>query len=100
MAGALSGNAAVVQSVVGEITDETNQAIAFPLTGLSWSFGCIIGPMIGYGDIAFYFFLANLVFFLTAVTLRILLDLYQILLAKFPFFKNTHTFFLASSPLP
>lgn len=48
MAGALSGNAAVVQSVVGEITDETNQALAFPLTGLSWSFGCIIGPMIGY----------------------------------------------------
>lgn len=48
LAGALSGNAAVVQSVVGEITDETNQAEAFPLTGLSWSLGCIIGPMIGY----------------------------------------------------
>ncbi|KAI5117843.1 hypothetical protein M0805_008115 [Coniferiporia weirii] len=47
LAGALSGNAAVVQSVIGEITDETNQAEAFPLTGLSWSLGCIIGPMIG-----------------------------------------------------
>ncbi|EJD05438.1 MFS general substrate transporter [Fomitiporia mediterranea MF3/22] len=47
LSGALSGNAAVVQSVVGEITDETNQAEAFPLTGLSWSLGCIIGPMIG-----------------------------------------------------
>lgn len=47
LAGALSGNAAVVQSVVGEITDETNQAEAFPLMGLSWSLGCIIGPMIG-----------------------------------------------------
>ncbi|KLO16145.1 MFS general substrate transporter [Schizopora paradoxa] len=47
LAGALSGNTAVVQSVVGEITDETNQALAFPLTGISWSLGCIIGPMIG-----------------------------------------------------
>ncbi|KAL5476730.1 hypothetical protein ACEPAI_2916 [Sanghuangporus weigelae] len=47
LSGALSGNAAVVQSVVGEITDETNQAEAYPLTGLSWSLGCIIGPMIG-----------------------------------------------------
>lgn len=48
LAGALSGNSAVVQSVVGEITDESNQAEAFPLMGLSWSLGCIIGPMIGY----------------------------------------------------
>lgn len=55
MAGALSGNAAVVQSVVGEITDETNQALAFPLTGLSWSFGCIIGPMIGYVRLTWIF---------------------------------------------
>jgi MFS family permease len=47
LAGALSGNVAVVQSVIGEITDETNQGAAFPLAGLSWSLGCIIGPMIG-----------------------------------------------------
>lgn len=48
LAGALSGNSAVVQSVIGEITDETNQAQAFPFTGVSWSLGCIIGPVIGY----------------------------------------------------
>ncbi|KZS87809.1 MFS general substrate transporter [Sistotremastrum niveocremeum HHB9708] len=47
LAGALSGNAAVVQSMISEITDETNQGQAFPLTGLAWSLGCIFGPMIG-----------------------------------------------------
>ncbi|PAV20345.1 MFS general substrate transporter [Pyrrhoderma noxium] len=47
LAGALSGNAAVSSSVIGEITDETNQTEAFPLMALSWSLGCIIGPMIG-----------------------------------------------------
>jgi hypothetical protein len=47
MAGALSGNVAVVQSVVAELTDSTNQAKAFPLVGLIWSLGCIIGPLIG-----------------------------------------------------
>ncbi|TDL24543.1 MFS general substrate transporter [Rickenella mellea] len=47
IAGALSGNAAMVTSVISEITDETNQAQAFPLIGLSWSLGVILGPMIG-----------------------------------------------------
>ena len=47
LAGSLSGNAAVSSSVIGEITDETNQTEAFPLMALSWSLGCIIGPMIG-----------------------------------------------------
>ena len=47
LAGALSGNTAVIQSVVGEITDDTNIGLAYPLMGMSWSLGCIIGPMIG-----------------------------------------------------
>ena len=62
LAGALSGNVAVVQSVIGEITDETNQAAAFPLAGLSWSLGCIIGPMIGW--VILYAFLKDLLFLL------------------------------------
>ena len=48
LAGALSGNAAVTNSVVSEITDETNQMDAFPLMALAWSLGCVIGPLIGY----------------------------------------------------
>ncbi|KAG8989398.1 hypothetical protein FRB90_002252 [Tulasnella sp. 427] len=47
MAGALSGNVAVVSSIIGEITDKTNQAQAFPLTGAFWCIGAIIGPLIG-----------------------------------------------------
>ncbi|KAG9034984.1 hypothetical protein FRB95_012274 [Tulasnella sp. JGI-2019a] len=47
MAGGLTGNVAVMQSMIGEITDETNQAQAFPLGGVMWNLGCIIGPSIG-----------------------------------------------------
>ncbi|KIO23393.1 hypothetical protein M407DRAFT_214653 [Tulasnella calospora MUT 4182] len=47
MAGALSGNVAVVSSIISEITDKTNQAQAFPLTGAFWAIGAIIGPLIG-----------------------------------------------------
>ncbi|KAG8919917.1 hypothetical protein FRC01_001039, partial [Tulasnella sp. 417] len=47
MAGALSGNAAVVSSIIGEITDKTNQAQAFPLAGAFWYIGQILGPLIG-----------------------------------------------------
>ncbi|KZV87301.1 MFS general substrate transporter [Exidia glandulosa HHB12029] len=47
LAGGLAGNAAVIQSMLGELTDETNQARAFPLLGLCWNLGCIIGPLIG-----------------------------------------------------
>jgi len=63
-AGALSGNIAyarspyylcaltepgcsVIQSVLGEITDETNEAQAMPLTSITWNVGCIVGPMLG-----------------------------------------------------
>ncbi|KAG8945425.1 hypothetical protein FRC04_000800 [Tulasnella sp. 424] len=47
MAGALSGNVAVVSSIMSEITDKTNQAQAFPLAGAFWCIGAIIGPLIG-----------------------------------------------------
>ncbi|KAF8503783.1 MFS general substrate transporter [Russula emetica] len=45
--GFFSGNTAVIYSVLGEITDSTNQAIAFPVFALAWPFGSIIGPLIG-----------------------------------------------------
>ncbi|KAG8875169.1 hypothetical protein FRB97_005352 [Tulasnella sp. 331] len=47
MAGGLTGNVAVIESVLGEITDETNQARAFPLAEVTWSIGCVLGPLIG-----------------------------------------------------
>ncbi|KAG9050198.1 hypothetical protein FS837_007096 [Tulasnella sp. UAMH 9824] len=51
--GALCGNVAffaspsVIQSVVSDITDETNQNKAFALPSLVWYMGAIIGPLIG-----------------------------------------------------
>ncbi|QRV89502.1 major facilitator superfamily transporter [Ceratobasidium sp. AG-Ba] len=47
IAGLFSGNVAVIHSVLGEITDETNSNIAFPLYGLCWPIGAIVGPLIG-----------------------------------------------------
>ncbi|KIL00657.1 hypothetical protein PAXRUDRAFT_29651 [Paxillus rubicundulus Ve08.2h10] len=45
--GLFSGNVAVIHSVLGEITDSTNQAVAFPIYGIIWPLGTIIGPLIG-----------------------------------------------------
>ncbi|KAJ2916848.1 hypothetical protein MD484_g3553, partial [Candolleomyces efflorescens] len=47
LAGLCSGNAAVLHSVLGELTDSTNQHIAFPLYGLFWPLGSILGPILG-----------------------------------------------------
>ncbi|KAI0928813.1 hypothetical protein AcW1_005945 [Taiwanofungus camphoratus] len=47
VAGIFSGNIAVIHSVLGELTDSTNQAIAFPIYGLFWPLGAIIGPLLG-----------------------------------------------------
>jgi len=47
IAGIFSGNIAVIHSVLGEITDSTNQATAFPIYGLFWPLGAIIGPLLG-----------------------------------------------------
>ncbi|KZP15745.1 MFS general substrate transporter [Athelia psychrophila] len=47
LSGLSSGNAAVMQSVVSEITDSSNFGLAAPLFGLSWSIGSILGPLLG-----------------------------------------------------
>ncbi|RDB21308.1 Efflux pump azaL [Hypsizygus marmoreus] len=47
LAGIFSGNVAVIHSVLGELTDSTNQALAFPIYGLFWPLGSIVGPLIG-----------------------------------------------------
>ncbi|KAG9308879.1 major facilitator superfamily domain-containing protein [Chiua virens] len=45
--GLVSGNVAVIHSILGEITDDTNQDFAVPIYSLSWPTGTIIGPLIG-----------------------------------------------------
>ncbi|CDU24979.1 uncharacterized protein SPSC_04812 [Sporisorium scitamineum] len=47
MAGATNGNVAIVKSVMGELTDRSNQAKAFSLLPLTWTVGCLIGPLLG-----------------------------------------------------
>ena len=47
LAGAGNGNVAIVKSVMGEITDKTNQARAFSFLPLTWTIGCLIGPLLG-----------------------------------------------------
>ncbi|KAG8906020.1 hypothetical protein FRB99_007752 [Tulasnella sp. 403] len=53
MAGALSGNVAVINSILGELTDETNHAKGHflfhlvPLSGAFFCVGAVIGPLIG-----------------------------------------------------
>ncbi|KAH7107207.1 MFS general substrate transporter [Auriculariales sp. MPI-PUGE-AT-0066] len=47
MAGLMAGNVAVIESMVGELTDETNQARAFVLVDLVWYSGSIFGTLLG-----------------------------------------------------
>ena len=47
LAGALSGNMPVLQSLVGDITDHTNEVRAFGIFSGSWNVAQITGPYIG-----------------------------------------------------
>ncbi|KAG2360854.1 major facilitator superfamily domain-containing protein [Suillus spraguei] len=73
LGGLFSGTIAVVHSVLGEITDSTNQMTALPIYGLAWPVGSIIGPLIGgtfshpaskYPEILGYQFLKDYPYFL------------------------------------
>lgn len=41
--GICSGTSAVMHSVIGEITDSSNQAFVLPIYGLTWPIGGILG---------------------------------------------------------
>ncbi|KAJ1970252.1 hypothetical protein IWQ62_000079 [Dispira parvispora] len=45
--GGLNGNASVSKTIVGEITDDTNQARGFSMLPLCWNLGTILGPLLG-----------------------------------------------------
>ncbi|KAK1218246.1 hypothetical protein PQX77_014619 [Marasmius sp. AFHP31] len=47
LAGIFAGTIAVIHSVLAEITDSTNQSLAFPIYGLFWPLGSILGPLLG-----------------------------------------------------
>ncbi|KAJ3773904.1 major facilitator superfamily domain-containing protein [Lentinula raphanica] len=47
LAGFFGATASVIHTVLGEITDSSNQAAAFPLYGVTGPVGSIIGPLIG-----------------------------------------------------
>jgi len=45
--GVLNGNIAVLKSVIGDVTDATNQARGFSLMSLMWGFGAVLAPALG-----------------------------------------------------
>ncbi|KAI0332370.1 MFS general substrate transporter [Cubamyces sp. BRFM 1775] len=47
LAGLFYGITGAIHSVVGELSDETNQSIAFPLYDIISALGYVVGPMIG-----------------------------------------------------
>ncbi|KAG9087870.1 hypothetical protein FS749_002582, partial [Ceratobasidium sp. UAMH 11750] len=47
LSGALNGNIGVAKSMLGELTDETNQAQCFAFLPIVWSAGSTIGPFLG-----------------------------------------------------
>ncbi|KAK0552363.1 hypothetical protein OC845_001738 [Tilletia horrida] len=47
LTGVLNGNVAILRSVVGELTDDTNAPRAFVLLPLAWNVGAAVGPFLG-----------------------------------------------------
>ncbi|KAG2034001.1 major facilitator superfamily domain-containing protein [Suillus americanus] len=47
MCGFLNGNAGIMKTMVGELTDSTNMAQAFALFPIVWCIGGFVGPLIG-----------------------------------------------------
>lgn len=47
IAGLMNANISVLKSMLGELTDETNQARAFSLLPLCFAFGSMVGPAMG-----------------------------------------------------
>ena len=43
LGGLVSGNVAVIHSILTEITDDTNQHLAVPIYSLAWPLGTVIG---------------------------------------------------------
>ena len=47
LAGFVGGNAMLINSAVGDITDESNQAQAYAFVGLAFNAATVIAPLLG-----------------------------------------------------
>ncbi|EFA78584.1 hypothetical protein PPL_09236 [Heterostelium album PN500] len=47
VSGLLNGNVGVSKTMLGEITDSTNQKTGFTILGIAWGIGAIVAPLIG-----------------------------------------------------
>jgi MFS family permease len=47
LAGALNANSSIISTIFGELTNLSNQSIAFSLLPIFWGLGGVIGPVIG-----------------------------------------------------
>ncbi|KAF8220943.1 MFS general substrate transporter [Tricholoma matsutake] len=47
LSGLLNGNIGVMKTVMGELTDSTNRAQAFPFMSIVWAIGVTIAPLVG-----------------------------------------------------
>ncbi|KAJ7871414.1 major facilitator superfamily domain-containing protein [Mycena olivaceomarginata] len=47
LGGIFGGNIATFHAILGELTDSTNQHLAYPIYGFTWPIATIIGPLVG-----------------------------------------------------
>jgi MFS family permease len=47
LTGLFNGNIATAKSYMSDITDKTNQNMAFSIMGMFWCSGCVLGPAVG-----------------------------------------------------
>lgn len=47
LCGLLNGNNGVAKSVLAEVTDDSNRALAFSLVSFLWNLGSMVGPVLG-----------------------------------------------------
>jgi MFS family permease len=45
--GALNANQGIISTIFGELSNSSNQSIAFSLMPIFWGLGAVIGPVIG-----------------------------------------------------
>ncbi|KAL0947387.1 hypothetical protein HGRIS_013502 [Hohenbuehelia grisea] len=96
LAGVFTGNVAIIPSVLCEITDYSNQAKAFPIFGLFWPIGSIVGPLIGgslsnparkYGGLFDNLFFHEYPYFLPSFTAA--MTSFVVAIASFTFLKES-----------
>jgi len=52
LAGVFNANSSIITTIFGELSNSSNQSIAFSLMPIFWGLGAVIGPIIG-GSLVF-----------------------------------------------